>query len=90
MILTTLWATLSASPLFRKIVVVAGIMLAVLLAIAGIRRSGEKTGRLIEREANRVAGEKHEKRVEEVKKQIDAVARPDDSDVTNRLRKGNF
>lgn len=83
-------AWLTGQAWFRKVAVVLGLILAVLLALAGIRRSAEKTGRLIEREAHRVEKEKTRERVEEVKKQIDAVPRPSDSDVNDRLRDGTF
>jgi len=75
---------------FRKIVVILGLLSAVLLALANFRRKAEQTGRLIEREAHRVEADKTRKRVEEVKKKIDAVPRPDSNDVRDRLRDGTF
>jgi hypothetical protein len=88
--MTAIWAALSASPLFRKIVVVLGLVLAVLLALAGVRRSAEKAGRLVEREAHRAEAIKAERRVREVERQMDAVPRPTVDDAAKRLSDGTF
>jgi hypothetical protein len=88
--MTAIWAALSASPIFRKIVVVLGLVLAVLLALAGVRRSAEKAGRLVEREAHRAEQVRKEKRVREVERQMDAVPRPTVGDAAERLRRGDF
>lgn len=88
--IAALWTSISASPLFRNVVVIGGIVLAVLLALAGFRRKSEQTGRLVEREAHRAEAKKAEKRVEEIKKQMSDVARPDRTNVGDRLRNGDF
>lgn len=75
---------------FRKVIVVLGLLLGVLLALAGIRRKGEETGRLLEREAQRVEAERTRKRVERVEREMENVPRPSRSDITDRLRKGDF
>lgn len=75
---------------FRKLVVILGLILGVLLAVAGIRRRGEETGKLIERETHRVEAEKTRKRVEAVQKKMDEVPRPSRSDVVAKLRDGKF
>lgn len=75
---------------FRKLSVILGLLLAVLLALAGMRRKAVEQGKLIERETHRVEAEKTRARVEEVKKQMEAVPRPDRSDVVDKLRGGNF
>lgn len=85
-----LWATVSASPLFRKTVVILSLVAAVLLTLAGFRRKAERTGRLIEREVHRAEAEKTRQRVEEVKKRMEEVPRPDRTDVVDKLRGGNF
>ena len=81
---------LTTSSLFRKAVVVGGIILAVLLALAGFRRKAEKAGRLIEREERRVEVAKANARVEEVRKKMDEVPRPSRPDVVDKLRSGKF
>lgn len=75
---------------FRKVVVVLSLLAAVLLALAGFRRKAEQTGRLIEREVHRVEVEKANRRVEEVKRTMEAVPRPDKPDVVGKLRSGKF
>ena len=77
------FAWLTGHPLFRKVALVLGLMLAVLLALAGFRRKAEAAGRLIERERNREEIRKAEKRME-------SVVRPDSSDLDRRLRDGTF
>ena len=88
--MSAIFAAIGASPLFRKAVVILGLVLAVLLALAGFRRSAERRGRLIERETNRVEREKANKRIEEVKRKMGDVPRPDDSTVRDRLSDGTF
>lgn len=83
-------AWLTGQEWFRKAVVILGLLLAVLMALAGMRRKAEQTGRLIEREVHRVEVERTRKRVEEVKRNMDAVPRPSTSDVSNRMRDGTF
>lgn len=75
---------------FRKVVVVLGLLVAVLLALAGFRRKAEQTGRLIEREVHRAEVEKVNRRVEEVRKQMEDVPRPSRPDVVGKLRDGKF
>ena len=83
-------AWLTGQEWFRKLVTILGLLLAVLLAIAGVRKQGEKAGRLIEREANRIEKIKVEKRVKEVEKAMEAVPRGDRSELAERLRGGEF
>jgi multisubunit Na+/H+ antiporter MnhE subunit len=76
-------AWLTGQEWFRKLVVVLGLVLAVLLALAGFRRRSEKAGRLIEREHAR----------EEIKKaevRMDKVERATVDELDDRLRDGTF
>lgn len=84
------WAWIAGQEWFRKVVVLLGLVLAALLALAGVRRQGERAGRLVEREVHRAEARKTEKRVEQVKKKMEDVPRPGRSDAAGRLRKGDF
>lgn len=74
---------LTSQAWFRKVVVVLGLVVAVLFALAGMRRKAEQTGKLIEREHQREEIRKAEKRMDE-------VVRPSSSDVRRRVRDGTF
>jgi hypothetical protein len=88
--LVGLWSSISANPLFRKIVVVLGLVLAVLFALAGFRRSAEKAGRLAEREKVREEAKKTDERVKVVEKKMAEVPRPSTGGTVDRLRGGTF
>lgn len=68
---------------FRKAVVVLGLMFAVLLALAGMKRKAYREGRKVERENQRMEVKKAEDR-------MDAVIRPSFSDLDKRLQDGTF
>lgn len=81
--MTAVFAWLSSNPIVRNIIIVLALVLSVILALFGFKKSAEKTGRLVEREANRVAADKAVKKMEKVEKLDRAGA-------SKRLRDGTF
>ena len=76
-----LWATLQK---YVNYALIAGAaILAFLLMLAGARRQGERVGQAKEQLRSKVHAEK-------VKEKIDAVPRPERSDVVDKLRDGKF
>lgn len=76
-----LWVTFQK---YANYALIAGAaILAFLLLLAGARKQGEKVGRVKEQLRSKVHAEK-------VKEKLDAVPRPERSDVLDKLRDGKF
>lgn len=76
-----LWATLQK---YVNYALIAGAaILAFLLILAGARKQGERIGRTKEQLRSKINAEK-------IKEKLDAVPRPERSDVVDKLRDGKF